>query len=320
MTSLNSPETESVSERPETLALAVRRARARARATAADRDVAAFLAGRAFLAIRYTAWRALNEPGRTTPEEALERVKFLANLCHNMPGIAIPSTWKPARSSGMTRREEAMRDRPMSWTWNTAGPDGQAWILQKLDEIGYRWTPPPALPQPRRGIPALRFWQRVGLLAGWPVKPPAGRPPLPRSARVVKAIDRDTVCALYDPTGQQPAGSRFGAPWLRAHLAPGVSHFLFPDPAHYEWPDATRPRYPCQALLRMIDGEQVTGHLRLQPETFTALPSTLRRIRQRHLIQMAWATERHVDLWGRDHEPECVPDRCGYTPAEQTTA
>lgn len=57
----------------------------------------------------------------------------------------------------------------MSWTWETSGPEGQAWILKRIEQAGRRWTPPPPLPARPKGVPALGTWQRIRLLAGWPV-------------------------------------------------------------------------------------------------------------------------------------------------------
>jgi hypothetical protein len=62
----------------------------------------------------------------------------------------------------------------------------------------------------------------------------------------------------------------------------------------------------------MVDGEQITGSLAVLPETFTALPATLPRIRQRRLAFAAQMLERDFGLWFRDHEASCSPQRCGY--------
>ncbi|MDH6130205.1 hypothetical protein P3T39_007198 [Kitasatospora sp. GP82] len=160
--------------------------------------------------------------------------------------------------------------------------------------------------------------QIVGL-TGWPVKTPSGRPPLPREARVLKALDRDAIFALYEEAGHLRLGLGAGSPWLRAHLDPSGPHYLFPDPADYYWPDAGRRWWQCRVLLRMVNGEQVSGSVAMLPETFTALPSTLPRLRQRRLAHIARATERDSYLWGRDHKTHCGPEECGYLPAEAKT-
>jgi hypothetical protein len=286
-----------------------------------DRELAALLLARALVEIRHLAASAQQTPEENPPADALERIRFLADVVHNMPLIATPSTRRPARGKALSRRERAMRARPMSWTWNTCGPDGRAWITQHIEAVGRRWTPPPPPPTPRTGVPALTVRQRIGLLVGWPVKAPPGRPPLPRHAHVLKALDSEAVLTLYEEARRLRLGLGTGGPWLRAHLDPTGPHCLFPDPADYYWPDpdAGRGWWQCTLLLRMTDGEQVTGMLAVLPETFLALPSTVPRLRQRRLAQIARATERDTYLWGRSHEAACDPQRCGYTPLTESS-
>ena len=105
----------------------------------------------------------------------------------------------------------------------------------------------------------------------------------------------------------------------RAHLDPDGAHYLLPDPASSTWPgtpigDAEIGWWQCTALLRMRDGEQVSGMVAVLPEAFTALPSTLPRRQQLRLAHRARSTERDIYLWGRDHKAECTPEFCGYVP------
>lgn len=72
-----------------------------------------------------------------TSEENLDRIRFLADMCHNLPATGM------ARSRRLGRARS--RQRPMSWTWNTTGPDGQALMLQWIEEAECCWTPPPKL-------------------------------------------------------------------------------------------------------------------------------------------------------------------------------
>ncbi|WP_424642488.1 hypothetical protein [Embleya sp. AB8] len=150
------------------------------------------------------------------------------------------------------------------------------------------------------------------------MRTPPGRRQLPPQARVLKALDRAAIFALYQEAGRRRLGLGSDSPWLHAHLDPDAAHFLFPDPATYYWPDpdAGRPWWQCSVLLHMVDGEQVRSGLAVLPETFTALPSTVSRLRQRHLALIARTTERDTWLWGRDHESDCGPDACGYAPAD----
>ena len=142
--------------------------------------------------------------------------------------------------------------------------------------------------------------------------------PLPQSGRVLKALDRDGLFALYQEARRLRLGLGSGSPWLYAHPDPDATHYLFPDPAPYYWPDPEKGRHwwQCHVLVRMSDGEQVSSSLAVLPETFTALPATVSRRRQRRLVLTTRLTERDTYLWGRDHDAVCAPERCGYTPPD----
>jgi hypothetical protein len=188
-------------------------------------------------------------------------------------------------------------------------------MLRHIAAAGYRWTPPPPLPTPRKGVAEWGLRQRLRVLAGWPVHTPPGRQRLPRQARVLKELDRDQMYALYEEAGHERLGLGSGGLGFRAHLDPFAKHYLFPDPADYYWPSDDRRWWQCRALLRMVDGEQISGSLAVLPETFTALASTMPRTRQRRLALTARMLEWDYYLWFRDHENICSPQRCGY-PAE----
>lgn len=277
-----------------------------------DEVVAALLIYHALIEIRYAARKARREPEKPT-DEVLERISFLSDLVHNLPGkIQSPGRRRASLPEHASRRDRALRSRPMSWTWNTCGPPGQEWMLRRIAEAGYRWTPPPPLPTPRKGAVEWSLRLRFRVLAGWPVHPPSGLPGLPRRARVLKALDRDQICALYEEAarerlGQGPVGLDY-----RAHLDPRAQQYIFPDPAAYNWPGEDRPWWQSRVLLSMVDGEQISGTLSVLPETFTALPSAVPRIRQRRLALRARMLERDYYLWFRDHEEVCSPQRCGY--------
>lgn len=135
---------------------------------------------------------------------------------------------------------------------------------------------------------------------------------------MLKALDTDAVCALYEEAGRLRLGLGKRGPWLRAHLAPDGVHYLVPDPPSYYWPGNPDGRdgkirwWQCTALLQMYDSEQVTGMVAVLPETSTSLPSNLPRRKQLRLVHFARATERDTYLWGRDHKADCSPQRCGY--------
>lgn len=78
-----------------------------------DRDVAALLSARAFVEIRYLAGQARRNPEDHSPEEVLDRIRFLANLCHKMYDgeqvgtmiAVLPETFT-ALPSALARREQ----------------------------------------------------------------------------------------------------------------------------------------------------------------------------------------------------------------------
>jgi hypothetical protein len=117
-----------------------------------DRSVAALLAAEAFTEIRYLAGDVRRMSEDSSPDEDLDRIRFLADLCHNMPGIAQPRRRQPSRrGASPTSFEQAMAKRPMGWIWNTSGPDGRAWMLGHIEQEVRAWTPPPPLPSYRKG-------------------------------------------------------------------------------------------------------------------------------------------------------------------------
>ncbi|MEU1820284.1 hypothetical protein ABZ543_34670 [Streptomyces roseifaciens] len=238
------------------------RARARVREIS-DTELAAFLAHEALLEIRGLARRAKMSPEEASPAEVIDQIDELADFCRDMQAAATLRPRRPRGGTAPSRREQAMHDRPMIYPWNVASEERRAWILRRIDEARYQWTPPPALPTPRMGVPPLSLRQRLSLLAGWPVKTPPGCRPLPRRARCLKALDRDGLFALYQQAQQLQLGLGTASPWLYAHLRPDAIHYLFPDPRIYGWsgPDAGRRSWECRVLVRMIDGEQVYGSL-----------------------------------------------------------
>ncbi|WP_328624136.1 hypothetical protein OHA88_03320 [Streptomyces sp. NBC_00353] len=64
--------------------------------------------------------------------------------------------------------------------------------------------------------------------------------------------------------------------WLRDHLAPGATHYLFPALVHHlsHRPKAS-PHWRCELLLTAPCGEQFLSLLDVLPATFSKLPETL---------------------------------------------
>ena len=271
-----------------------------------DSEAAALLARYALLEIREMAWRC--STGQEEPSAyTCERIHLLAHLAHNLPGIAREA----ARWLGGRDRKE------IHHVWSTAGPDGQAWILDTLESFGCAWTPP-SDPQPvSTEPPVLRPWQKVTtMVSWWPVHTPRFRKPLPRSARVLKEVSTDQIVAIHEEAKRRRLGMGADSVWLRAHLDPLAKHYLVPDPASYYWPTENRRWWQCRELLRMKDGGQVTTSVAILPETFTALPDTTMPGReQRRFVHLIRATRYHLTVWGKEHKAECGQDQCGYDPA-----
>jgi hypothetical protein len=51
------------------------------------------------------------------PAAALERIRMIADACHNLPGADRP-------------RRRGSRPDPFSWTWQTASPDQREWLAE----------------------------------------------------------------------------------------------------------------------------------------------------------------------------------------------
>lgn len=116
----------------------------RRRESELDRDIAALLAARAFIEIRHLAGSTLHESG-DSPEETLVRIRFLANLAHNLPGVARPRPATPSRlGAGPGSREQAMAARPMTGSGTPParrGRRGSCATSNKRDEPGHRPRP-----------------------------------------------------------------------------------------------------------------------------------------------------------------------------------
>lgn len=106
-----------------------------------DFEAANIVVHKALIEIRFLA---SNRPDwDRTGEANLDRIRFLANMCHNMPTTPRGRRWRARR-----------RDRPpMSWAWNTSGPEARALMFEWIAADGCHWTPPPPIPPIRKAIP-----------------------------------------------------------------------------------------------------------------------------------------------------------------------
>jgi len=269
-----------------------------------DFEAANIVVHKALVEIRFLAG---NRPSWDRTSEAnLDRIRFLANMCHNMP------TTPRGRRNSAGRRDRP----PMSWARNTSGPEARSLILEWIEKDGCQWTPPPPIPLKRKGIPRRSLRQRATVLTGWPVQPPKGRSQLPVEARRLKALGADAVCALFEEAGRFRPDTGKVSPWLRAHLDPNAVHYVVPDPETYAWPHSDGPRpiawWNSRLLLTMRDGEHVKSTVPVMPERFAALPDNVPRHRQHRLLHALRGLERDTYFWRKDHEAVCDPGRCEY--------
>ena len=129
-----------------------------------DRTVGGLLAYQALIEIRALAGKPSRHPGTVNADEVLQEIRALADRAHNLPlGPGPRGRWRAARARHAGPREQAMRARPMSYTWHTTGEQGRAWMLRHISEAGYRWTPPPPLPTSGGNADAWSFrrWLRA---------------------------------------------------------------------------------------------------------------------------------------------------------------
>jgi hypothetical protein len=294
------------------------RRRERRRQAAADASL--LLVQEALVAIRTMAYLrqdlAAGDGQDEPPGDYHERIRLIADVCHNLPGYL--------RTSSPGTAAEGLQ-----YVWDTASPAQRQWLRDTLAHHGLVITDlvvesgAPTPPPPRGGsrLPVSR--QAAIMLGRWPVRTPRGEQPLPPAARVLKAVDTQELCALYDDRRRLRLGLGKGSPWLRAHLDPTGTHYLVPDPADYYWPSPAGKvpagqipirGWQCSVLLRMVDGQQVKSMLSVLPERFSALPDNVPRREQLRLFHLIRATRYHTYLWGQDHKAACSPQQCGYSP------
>ena len=57
------------------------------------------------------------------PTAALERIRMIADACHNLPGAA-------------RRRRRGPHPDPFAWAWQTASPDKREWLTEVFQSLG----------------------------------------------------------------------------------------------------------------------------------------------------------------------------------------
>ncbi|WP_329537209.1 hypothetical protein OG568_52835 (plasmid) [Streptomyces sp. NBC_01450] len=98
----------------------------------------------------------------------------------------------------------------------------------------------------------------------------------PTLPRTIRAVDTEQLLDLEREAGAYGFSQRLPVDWLRDHLAPGATHYLFPALVHHlsHRPEAS-PHWRCELLLTAPSGEQFLSLLDVLPATFSKLPETL---------------------------------------------
>ncbi|MER8039904.1 hypothetical protein [Streptomyces hydrogenans] len=109
-------------------------------------------------------------------------------------------------------------------------------------------------------------------------------PPVPRE---VKAVDTASLLALEERAYALRLNSRSDPALLRAHVAPGGTHYLWPalwnGPAHRS--DVPR-QLRCEVLIALRTGERVVGWLDVLPDDFAPLPRVTSRAVGREVARL----------------------------------
>jgi hypothetical protein len=103
----------------------------RSRRETEDWFAGVFLQRMAILEIRAMAGRR-RPIGIWPDDDYVACIRWLANLCDNMPCTPRPRPWWRRKST----------ERRFAYAWDVAGPLGQRWIVETLASNGLTWTPP----------------------------------------------------------------------------------------------------------------------------------------------------------------------------------
>lgn len=225
-------------------------------------------------------------------DDPLARIHLITDVCHRLPGA-------------LSARTDDGFD-PFVYMWQTANDQQRQWLTARFNALGVdhdylveapRWPAPAA-------APAMRPRLRRG---GWQ---------LPRHPNEFVKLDTATLRTLVLVADAVGPPGRARSDWLLAHLHPDGPHIVRPScPSEPLFlPEGPGDLRQYRALLRMLDGATVIGHLRLPASTVADLPAGL-SIGQRWLLAATPSRSRDRDayLWDRDHRatdpdcPHCTP-------------
>ncbi|WTW95674.1 hypothetical protein OG216_20805 [Streptomycetaceae bacterium NBC_01309] len=92
-----------------------------------------------------TARRRAEEQGISVAAQ-YGRILSLAEGCLADPSFGVRERRRRRRADSESRRERAMRRRPLAYAWSTSGPEARSWVMRQVADAGLRWTAPPPLP------------------------------------------------------------------------------------------------------------------------------------------------------------------------------
>jgi hypothetical protein len=242
------------------------------------------LMSQAFMEIRALAYGA---EGTGDPAGALDRIRLLADACHNLPGAigrrppapgeADPfvGPWrKPREHDWMARNLKAAN---LDASWLDAAP----------------WTPPVLVPveRPRLARGGIRF---------------------PRSVREYTSVDTATLRSLVNDaqeTGDPPTARQAYLRSLLAHAAPEGRHLLRAIRPGERPALASSGVTEFRCLMRMNDQAVIAFRPRLRSQALAAVPRRLSIARQLwHSAGTPRGHEQDAYLWTRQHQaaqPDC---------------
>lgn len=238
----------------------------------------------AFVEIRYLA---RGPKGTEDPAAALERIGWLADACHNLPGVAgrRPSRW------GDTD--------PFIGPWKSSRPGQHAWMAGVLKSAGLDtawldaaplWYPPiDPVERPRLARGGVRF---------------------PRGLREYAELDTEALRALLTDAWEHGARKVGTGPML-THAAPDGRHLLRAvrrGELRFDTEHEGLDEYRC--LVQMNDGVVAVDRYWLRPAVLAEVTRGLSLARRLWLsASVPQRHERDMYLWHRAHKensPDCL--------------
>lgn len=251
------------------------------------------LMSQALLEIRALAYTAKD---KEDPAEALERIRLLADACHNLPGV-------------IGRRPPAPGEiDPFIGPWRH--PHEHGWMARTLKStgLGTAWLDAaPRTPPVRAPVERPRLTP-----GGWR---------LPRSLGEYTSVDTATLRSLVSEAmeiGSPPKARLVYLRSLLTHAAPQGRHLLRAIRLGERPALASNGLTEFRCLMQMNDQTVIACRLRLRSEALTAIPRRLSPVRQLWLTASTPRRhERDYYLWTRQHRT-ALPD-CSLCESPQIT-